>query len=111
MRSLSLVLGTIAVVGTSYYLDEDISLVSFLLSSAYVFSPWGFLACDSKSLTDQRRGTAIATMVALTGAMWWSVLTSDSSTAALGILFLTAYQWAAIGATCLGASLWKGADR
>lgn len=89
-------LGVSAVIASWYYVGE-LSL-GLLLFSAYLFAPWAMLAYGAGSLAPLARGVAVALIAAMTIAMYASIWTDDSSTAALGFLWLPVYQWLAIGA-------------
>jgi len=96
VRSIALVLGVGAVIA-SWYFADGLSL-GLLIFSVYLFVPWGVLAFRAGSLTPVGRGVALVLTMALTVGMYVSIWTSDSSTAALGFLWLPLYQGLAIGA-------------
>ncbi len=85
-----------AVIASWYFADVlSLGLLGF---SVYLFVPWGVLAFRAGSLTPVGRGVALALTMALTVGMYVTIWTSDSSTAALGFLWLPLYQGLAIGA-------------
>lgn len=89
-------LGVGAVIA-SWYFADGLGL-GLLIFSVYLFVPWGVLAFRAGSLTPVGRGVALVLTMALTVGMYVSIWTSDSSTAALGFLWLPLYQGLAIGA-------------
>jgi len=96
VRSIALVLGVGAVIASWVYAG-GLGL-GLLIFSVYLFVPWGVLAFRAGSLTPVGRGVALVLTMALTVGMYVLIWTSDSSTAALGFLWLPLYQGLAIGA-------------
>jgi tryptophan-rich sensory protein len=80
------------------YLAEDEYPLFALALGAYVFAPWAFLVFRARGLGSRARGVAVGVLAAMTVCTYVVVATDDSSTAALALLFLPAYQWATIGA-------------
>ncbi len=95
MRSLALVLGVGAVIASWYFVDEF--AVDLLILWAYLFSPWALLAFGAGSLGSVARGVALFLVTAMTVGMYVTIARDDSSTAALGLLWLPLGQWLAIG--------------
>jgi hypothetical protein len=90
-----LVLGTLSA-GTAIVAAEA-SVFFALLLGLYAASPWLLLAV-SRNLIGGRRGKVLlATLIVIAVGIYSTVLTSDSSTAILGAVFVTIYQWMAIG--------------
>lgn len=111
MRSIALALGVGAVIAFWSFLVwpqdapdgqggsfADGQSLGLLIFSVYLFVPWGVLAFRARSLTPVGRGVAVVLTMALTVGMYVTIWTSDSSTAALGFLWLPLYQGLAIGA-------------
>lgn len=96
MRPLALVAGVIAVLASSYSTDE--LSAELLLVAAYLVSPWALLAFGVRELDAAARGIALFIVTLLAVAMYLSIFTDDSSTAALGLLWLPPAQWLAVGA-------------
>lgn len=96
MRQLALVFGVIAVMA-SWYAADEFSLIGVLVFSAYIFSPWAFLAFGAGSLRSPARGIAIFVVAAIAGAVYVSAFTHDPAWAALGLLWAPPAQWTAVG--------------
>lgn len=90
-----LVLGTLS--GGAAILAAEASVAFALPLGLYAASPWLLLAA-ARSLIGGRRGKVLlATLVVIAIGTYSAVLMSDSSTAILGAVFVTIYQWMAIG--------------
>ena len=96
VRQLALVVGVIAVMASWYSADEFSP--EFLLFDAYLVSPWALLAFGTRELDAAARGIALFVVTAMAVAMYVSIAADDSSTAALGLLWLPPARWLAIGA-------------
>ncbi len=95
MKSVALVLGQIAVIAAWIYVEFDLGALIFC---AYLFIPWAVLSLGARSLRATARGIAILLVTALTVVTYLAIWTDDSSTAALGFLYLPLYQLLTIGA-------------
>ncbi len=104
MKPLALVVGAVASLASWYFVD-DADPFELLLFTVYLFSPYGFLAFKPTRLGNVARGAALLVLTVMTVGMYLSVATSESSTAAIGLVMLPLYQWVVIGIVSISVVL------
>lgn len=93
------VAGTVGVISTGalWVLVDASSMISLLVLTIYVLSPWAFLTFGATSLGTHARRVAVVLVTLMTVAMYATFAQQDSSTGALVFVFVPIYQWGIIG--------------
>ena len=83
----------------SWYLFDEVWFLELALWSAYVISPWLAVASEAAPLRPGGRAVALVALTALAVNVYPTV--DESSTAAIGLVFLPVYGWIAVGVVVL----------
>lgn len=107
MKPVALALGAVSVIALLLNVDSgDLTVgdVVFLaILAAWCFSPWAALAFDRPRLVHPPRALAIGACAVVAIATFATI--DDSSTGAIGLLFLPVLQWAIVGVAAIGGGV------
>jgi len=103
IRSLAVLLGIGAALTPLFYADSGGSTLSFvlfiILFGGWAFLPWGLVASEFVRLSVLSRAASMAAFVAISVFVYAGA--DESSTGAIGILFLPAYLLMVLGVVVL----------
>jgi len=98
MKSIALLLG-FGVAVASWYFLADGPWLALLVLSAWIFAPWGLLAASASALS--RPAFLLMLAAYCGGTVWVYEGVADTSTGALGVVFLPIYLAMALGVVLL----------